>query len=123
MKYLLTVDINPTFGDPRFLLPNIFQKIAEVGPAVRVVGRAVPVEEEPVDRAATFADARAVKEHMIAGYLGQPGVAGFGFGRDDDGYYVVAYLEDDSPVLPSSVNGVPIRREVTGPIMASGGSL
>jgi hypothetical protein len=44
-RYLIEVEITPAFGDPRFLLPNVFQKIADVGPAVRVVGRAVPVEE------------------------------------------------------------------------------
>jgi hypothetical protein len=122
-RYQITVDITPTFGDARFLLPNVIQAINGVGnDVVRVVGRAEAVEEY-ADHPITFAEARAVKERMVDGYLGQPGVAGFGFGRDDHGYFVAAYLEDDSPVLPSSVNGVPIRREVTGPIVASGGSL
>ncbi len=44
MRYLIELDITPNQGEPRFLVPSITHALAELYPAVRVLG-ARPAEE------------------------------------------------------------------------------
>jgi hypothetical protein len=46
MKYLIEIDVTPKFGDPKFLLPTVYQKIEEIGNGVVRVVSATPKAPE-----------------------------------------------------------------------------
>ena len=67
----------------------------------------------------TLDEARAAKPAALAAYREKAAVVGVGITRIEGGYGVKVNLSEPAPPgadLPQSINGVPIRVEVVGPI-------
>jgi hypothetical protein len=71
---------------------------------------------------AAFERVKEVQEQHTERMLAKPGVAGTAVGLDDSGRYVVLILLENGavPDIPADLDGVPVRRMVTGAIYALG---
>ncbi len=67
-----------------------------------------------------FERVREVQERHTERMLARPGVVGTAVGLDDDGRHVVLILleKDNVPDIPADLDGIPVRRMVTGTIYA-----